>query len=80
MPTTRRFGQIALAQFLVAGCVIVLACEHAQAQPGYVPPPSPPPKPVFNPSSTHTVQQPKYKSLSSTHSHKTHSVHHRSHR
>jgi hypothetical protein len=75
MPT-RRFGRIALTQLLVGGCAIVFACAHAQAQLGYVPPPKPLPKPVFNPSSRHTVSQPKYKSLSSTHSHKTHSAHH----
>jgi hypothetical protein len=42
MPT-RRFERKALAQLLVGGCAIAFsACvliEHAQAQPGYVPPP-----------------------------------------
>jgi hypothetical protein len=46
-----RSGRIALAQFLAVGCVIMFTCEHAQAQPGYVPPPTPLPKPVFNPPS-----------------------------
>jgi hypothetical protein len=73
-----RSGRIALAQFLAVGCVIMFTCERAQAQPGYVPPPSPLPKPVLNPSSRHTVAQPKYKPLSHAHSHKAHSVHHRS--
>jgi hypothetical protein len=63
MPT-RRFERIALAQFLVRGCAMVFgACvliEHAQAQPGYVPPSPPPPPPVFNPSSPNTVPQPSY--------------------
>jgi len=76
-PTVFRSGRIALAQLLVGGCAIVLASEYAQAQPGYVPPSKPLPKPVFNPSTRHTVSQPKYKPLSSTHSHKTHSAHHR---
>jgi hypothetical protein len=42
---TRRFELIALAQLLLSGwavmfgsCVLI---EHAQAQPGYVPPPTP---------------------------------------
>ena len=46
MPT-RRFEQITLDQILLSGCAIVFgACiliQHAQAQPGYVPPPTPPP-------------------------------------
>ena len=52
MPT-RRFERIALTQLLVGGCVVFGACvmiEHAQAQPGYVPRPTPLPPPVFNPS------------------------------
>jgi hypothetical protein len=58
MPT-RRFGRIALAQLLAAGCAVVFgACvliENTQAQPGYVPPPTPLPPPVFNPSAPYTV-------------------------
>ena len=46
MPT-RRFEQIALAQllgaFVFSACVLI---DHAQAQPGYVPPPTPLPPPV----------------------------------
>jgi hypothetical protein len=69
-----------MKRILVAICAVVFgACvliEHPQAQPGYVPRPPPPPKPVFNPSSPHrTVHQPKYESLSGTHS-----VHHRGRR
>ena len=63
MPT-RRFERIALTQLLVGGCVVFGACvmiEHAQAQPGYVPPPTPPPPPVFNPSNPGTVPQPSYR-------------------
>jgi hypothetical protein len=67
MPT-RRFGRIALAQMLVAGCAVAYgACvliEHAQAQPGYVPPPTPLPPPVFNPSSPNVVPQPSYRPIS----------------
>ena len=37
--------------------------EHAQAQPGYVPPPTPLPPPVFNPSSPNVVPQPSYRPL-----------------
>ena len=61
MPT-RRFERIALAQLL--GAVAFSACvliEHAQAQPGYVPPPTPLPPPVFNPSSPNVVPQPSYR-------------------
>ena len=58
MPT-RRFEREALAQLLVGGCAVAFcACvliEHAQAQPGYVPPSPPPPPPVFNPSSPYTA-------------------------
>jgi hypothetical protein len=58
MPT-RRFGRIASAQLLAAACAVVFgACvliEHPQAQPGYVPPPTPLPPPVFNPSTPYTV-------------------------
>jgi hypothetical protein len=61
MPT-RKFERIMLAQFLVSGCaVVVAACvliEHARAQ--YVPPPTPLPPPVLNPSSPYTVPQPSY--------------------
>jgi hypothetical protein len=62
-----RFERIALTQFLVAGCAVVFGIcvliEHAQAQPGYVPPVTPPPPPVFNPSSPYTVPQPSYSPL-----------------
>ena len=63
MPT-RRFER---AQFLKVGCTIMFAAyvliEHAQAQPGYVPPPTPLPPPVFNPSSPNVVPQPSYRPL-----------------
>src|SRR6516164_7737472 len=66
MPS-RRFGRIALAQMLVAGCAVAFgACvliEHARAQPGYVPPPTPLPPPVFNPSNPGTVPQPSYRPI-----------------
>jgi hypothetical protein len=66
MPT-RRFERLALARVLVGGCAVVFgACvliEHAQAQPGYVPPPTPLPPPVLNPSNPGTVPQPSYKPL-----------------
>ena len=42
MPT-RRLERIPLAQLLVSGCAVVFGLiELAQAQPGYVPPPTPP--------------------------------------
>src|SRR3974377_1014843 len=63
MPT-RRFEQIELAQllgaFVFSACVLI---DHAQAQPGYVPPPTPLPPPVFNPSSPNVVPQPSYRPL-----------------
>src|SRR6516225_7539723 len=64
---TRRFEREALAQLLVGGCAVAFcACvliEHAQAQPGYVPPPTPLPPPVFNPSSPNVVPQPSYRPI-----------------
>jgi hypothetical protein len=58
MPT-RRFGRIAPVQLLAAGCAVVFGVcvliENPQAQPGYVPPPTPLPPPVFNPSAPYTV-------------------------
>src|ERR1700720_2106376 len=69
MPT-RRFEWIAPKQLLVGGCAVVFgACvliEHPQAQPGYVPPPTPLPPPVFNPSSPSTVPQPSYRPITPT--------------
>jgi hypothetical protein len=66
MPT-RRFERIALAQLLVGGCAVAFsACvliELAQAQPGYVPPPTPLPPPVLNPSNPGTVPQPSYRPI-----------------
>jgi hypothetical protein len=66
MPTRRFERRIALAQILVGGCALAFsACvliEHAQAQPGYVPPPTPPP-PVLNPSTPNTVPQPSYRPI-----------------
>jgi hypothetical protein len=66
MPT-RRSERIALAQILVAGCAVAFsACvliELAQAQPTYVPPPTPLPPPVLNPSNPGTVPQPSYKPI-----------------
>ena len=63
MPT-RRFKRIAPAQLLLSGCAVMFGVcvliEHAQAQPGYVPPPTPPPPPVFNPSNPGTVPQAPY--------------------
>jgi len=60
---TRIFERITLAQLLV-GCAVVFGLiELAQAQPGYVPPPTPLPPPVLNPSNPGTVPQPSYKPL-----------------
>jgi hypothetical protein len=64
---TRRFERIAVAQLLMGGCAVVFgACvliEHARAQPGYVPPPTPLPPPVLNPSNPGTVPQPSYRPI-----------------
>ena len=63
MPT-RRYKRIALAQLLLSGCAVMFGfcvlIEHAQAQPGYVPPPTPLPPPVLNPSNPGTVPQAPY--------------------
>jgi hypothetical protein len=67
MPT-RRFERMTRPLLLVSICAIVFgACVligHAQAQ--YVPPPTPLPPPVFNPSSPYTVPQPKYTPITPT--------------
>jgi len=69
MPT-RRLVRMALAQILVGMCTVVFgACvviELAQAQPGYVPPPTPLPPPVLNPSNPGTVPQPSYRPITPT--------------
>jgi len=61
-----RFKRIALAQFLVAGCVVAFSVcgliEPAQAQATYVPPP-PTQSPTLNPSNPGTVPQPSYTPL-----------------
>jgi hypothetical protein len=66
----RKFERIALAQLLLSGCAVMFgACvliEHAQAQPGYVPRPTPLPPPVLNPSSPYTVPQPRYQPITPT--------------
>ena len=61
--SARRFERIALARLLLSGCAVMFAAvvfEYAQAQPGYVPPATPLPAPVFNPSNPSTVPQPPY--------------------
>src|ERR1700752_1123856 len=68
MPS-RRFQRNARPLPLMICCVVLGACvmiEHAQAQPGYVPPPTPLPPPVFNPSSPNTVPQPRYQPITPT--------------
>src|SRR5262245_63849337 len=66
----RRFERISLTQLLLSGWAVMFsACalfEHAQAQPGYVPPPTPLPPPVLNPSSPYTVPQPRYQPITPT--------------
>jgi len=65
----RRFERIAL-ELMLSGCAVMFgACvllERAQAQPGYVPPPTPLPPPVLNPSNPGTVPQPPYTPISPT--------------
>jgi hypothetical protein len=69
MPT-RRFKGIALAQLLLSGCAVMfdvcVLIEHAEAQPGYLPPPTPLPPPVLNPSNPGTVPQPSYRPITPT--------------
>ena len=62
MPT-RIFERITLAQLLVGYAAVFGLIELAQAQPGYVPPPTPLPTPVLNPSNPGTVPQPSYRSI-----------------
>jgi hypothetical protein len=59
MPTMR-FERIALA------LLVIRLIKHAEAQPGYVPPPTPLPPPVLNPSSPYTVPQPSYRPITPT--------------
>jgi hypothetical protein len=65
----RRFERIAL-KLMLSGCAVMFgACvliRHAQAQPGYVPPPTPLPPPVLNPSNPGTVPQPPYTPITSS--------------
>jgi hypothetical protein len=59
----RRFERIAL-ELMLSGCAVMFgACVFAQAQPGYVPPPTPLPPPVLNPSNPGTVPQPSYRPI-----------------
>ena len=63
MPT-RRFERLALAQLLVAGWAVVFCLiEFAQAQPGYVLPPTSLPPPVLNPSNPGVVPEASYKPI-----------------
>jgi hypothetical protein len=62
MPT-RRIERITLAQLLVSGCVFGACVLIEQARAQYVPPPTPLPPPVFNPSSPYTVPQPSYRPI-----------------
>jgi hypothetical protein len=65
----RRFERIRL-ELLLSGCAVMFGAyiliEHAQAQPGYVPPPTPLPPPVLNPSNPNTVPQPSYRPITPT--------------
>jgi hypothetical protein len=65
----RKFERIASELMLSCCAVMFGACvliEHAQAQPGYVPPPTPLPPPVFNPSNPGTVPQAPYTPITPT--------------
>jgi hypothetical protein len=61
----RRFERMISAQRLMSGCAIVFAAcitiKHAQAQ--YIPPPTPLPPPILNPSTPYTVPQPPYQPI-----------------
>ncbi len=62
----RRFERIAL-ELMLSGCAVMFgAFVFAQAQPGYVPPPTPLPPPVLNPSNPGTVPQPSYQPITPT--------------
>jgi hypothetical protein len=67
MPT-RKFERMTRDQILASGCAIVFGIcvliENAQAQ--YVPPPTPLPPPVFNPSNPYTLPQPTYTPITPT--------------
>jgi hypothetical protein len=58
------------AQLLLSGYAVMFGVYvligHAQAQPGYVPPPTPLPPPVLNPSNPGTVPQPSYRPITPT--------------
>jgi hypothetical protein len=60
---TRRFERIALAQLCAVMFGVCVLIEHAKAQPGYVPPPTPLPPPILNPSNPGTVPQPSYRPI-----------------
>jgi|SRR4029077_16109672 len=62
----RRFQRIARALLLVVVFSTCVLIEHPQAQPGYVPPPTPLPPPVFNPSNPGTAPQPSYRPITPT--------------
>jgi len=67
--SARRFECMALARLLLSGCAVMFSAvvfEYAQAQPGYVPPPTPLPPRVFNPSNPSTVPQPPYRPITPT--------------
>jgi hypothetical protein len=57
----------ALTRFLLRTCAVAFGAgvliEDAQAQPGYVPAPTPLPPPVLNPSNPYTVPQAPYRSI-----------------
>ena len=61
---TGMFVRIALARLLVGTCAFAFSAgiliEQAQAQSTYIPPPTPLPPPVFNPSNPYTLPQPSY--------------------
>ena len=65
----RRVERKAL-ELTLSGCAVVFGVcvliGHAQAQPGYVPPPTPLPPPVLNPSNPGTVPQPPYTPITPT--------------
>jgi hypothetical protein len=66
----RRCKRKILAHLLIgASAAMFGACvifQHAQAQPGFVPPPTPLPPPVFNPSNPSPIPQPPYTPITPT--------------
>jgi hypothetical protein len=65
MPT-RKFGRTAVVRSLMGATAIAFGVLIEPVQAQFVNPPSPPPPPVFNPSTPNTVPQPSYRPITPT--------------